>query len=129
LITLGPSVAVWPALAIVVTLAVLALVSVQRGTREPRALVPSQRALLVIVFVVGCFLVLGAQYVYWSVPGANVVGGMQARFFVPLLVLVPIAVGPRHGAWATPTVARVPLVAFVPPLFVALLVSITFRMY
>jgi len=129
LITLGPSVAVWPAIAVVVTLVVLALVSVQRDAREPRGLDRAQRVLLVVVFVVGCLLMLGAQYVYWSVPGADVVGGMQARFFVPLLVLVPIVVGPRRGAWATPSVARVPLVALLVPLDVALLVSVTFRMY
>ncbi len=88
-----------------------------------------QRLLLVLVFVVGCLLVLGAQYVYWSAPGADVVGGMQARFFVPLLVLVPVVVGPRRGRWAAPATARVPVIALLVPLYVALLVTITFRMY
>ena len=82
-----------------------------------------------LVFVIGCLLVLGAQYVYWSVPGADVIGGMQARFFVPLLVLVPIAIGPRRRDWASPATARVPVGALLVPLYVALLVSITFRMY
>ena len=72
---------------------------------------------------------LGAQYVYWSAPGADVVGGMQARFFVPLLVLVPVVVGPRRGRWAAPATARVPVIALLVPLYVALLVTITFRMY
>jgi uncharacterized membrane protein len=78
---------------------------------------------------VGCLLVLGAQYVYWSAPGADVVGGMQARFFVPLLVLVPVIVGPRRGSWARPATARLPLAVLLVPLYVALLITITFRMY
>lgn len=129
LVTLGPSVAVWPALAVAVVLVVLALLSVQRSVDEPRGLDPGQRGLLVLVFVVGGLLVLGAQYVYWSVPGADVVSGMQARFFVPLLVLVPITIGPRRRSWASPATARLPVGALLVPLYVALLVSITFRMY
>ena len=102
IVTLGPSVAVWPTVAVAAFLVVLALVAVQRSEREPGGLDVWQRLLLVLVFVVGCLLVLGAQYVYWSAPGADVVGGMQARFFVPLLVLVPVVVGPRRGRWAAP---------------------------
>jgi uncharacterized membrane protein len=73
--------------------------------------------------------VLGAQYVYWSVPGADFIGGMQARFFVPLLVLVPVVVGPRRGGWARAETARLPLALLVVPVYVALLITITFRMY
>ena len=94
LITLGPSVrgaATWSP-----SWSCLRGVGARLGAaRCPRAAagsIPCNAAPLVIVFVVGCLLVLGAQYVYWSVPGADVVGGMQARFFVPLLVLVPIVV-------------------------------------
>ena len=129
IVTLGPSVAVWPTVAVAAFLVVLALVAVQRSEREPGGLDVWQRVLLVLVFVVGCLLVLGAQYVYWSAPGADVVGGMQARFFVPLLVLVPVVVGPRRGRWAAPATARVPVIALLVPLYVALLVTITFRMY
>jgi hypothetical protein len=129
LVTLGPSVAVWPALGVAAALLVLALVSVQRTDREPSSLEWSRRALLAGVFVVGCLLVLGAQYVYWSAPGADVVGGMQARFFVPLLVLVPVVVGPRRGPWATPTTARVPLPLLLVPVYLAFLVTVSFRMY
>jgi uncharacterized membrane protein len=129
LITLGPSVAVWPTVGVLAALVVLALVSVQRVDREPPSLEWTRRVLLSIVFVVGCVLVLGAQYVYWSVPGADVVGGMQARFFVPLLVLVPIVVGPRRGGWAAPAEARIPLTILLVPFYIALLVTITFRVY
>jgi len=129
LIVLGPSVAVWPLLAVVVFLVVLALVSVQSSPGEPDALSPLQRVLLALVFIAGCLLVLGAQYVYWSAPGDDVVGGMQARFFVPLLVLVPIVVGPRRGAWASSTTARVPLTVLLLACYVAFLVTVAFRMY
>ena len=94
LFTMGPSVAVWPTVAVIVSLLVWVAVSLQRTTGEERGSAPSQRVLLVLVFVVGALLLLGAQYLYWSEPGADLVGGMQARFFVPLLVLLPLAVGP-----------------------------------
>jgi uncharacterized membrane protein len=129
IVTLGPSVAIWPAVAVLAFLVVLALIAVQRSRREPPSLELVQRGLLAVIFVIGCLLVLGAQYVYWSVPGADTVGGMQARFFVPLLVLVPILVGPRRGRWAAPTEALVPCGALLVPLYVALLATVTFRMY
>jgi len=128
-ITLGPSVAVWPAVGVVAALVLLALVSVQRAEREPRALDSSQRMLCALVAAVGSLMLLGAQYVYWSAPGDDTIGGMQARFFVPLLVLVPIALGPRRGRWANPRTATWPLVALLVPLYAVLLVTITFRMY
>jgi hypothetical protein len=129
LVTLGPSVAVWPAIGVVVVLAILALVSLQRAPAEPSGLAILQRVLLVVVFVIGCLLVLGAQYVYWSAPGADHVGGMQARFFVPLLVLVPITIGPRRGGWAAAATTRMPLAWLVVPAYLAFLVTVTFRMY
>ena len=127
--TLGPSVAVWPAIAVAAALVLLSLVSVQRTACEPAGLDVWQRTLLVLVFVVGCLLVLGAQYVYWSAPGADVVGGMQARFFVPLLVLVPVAVGPRRGRRFAAENFRLPLAVLVVPVYAALVITIAFRMY
>jgi uncharacterized membrane protein len=88
-----------------------------------------QRVLVVLVFVVGALLVLGAQYVYWSSPGADTVGGIQARFFVPLLVLIPIAVGPRRRTWARPERSRLPLAVLLVPIYALLVVTISFRMY
>ena len=66
---------------------------------------------------------------YWSKPGADTVGGMQARFFVPLLVLLPLAVGPAPWRWARSDVARVPVAVAMVPVFVALGITIAFRMY
>jgi uncharacterized membrane protein len=129
LITLGPSVAVWPTVGVLAALVVLALIAVQRSAHEPAGLDRAQRVLVLLVFGAGCLLVLGAQYVYWTAPGADVVGGMQARFFVPLLVLVPIAVGPRRGRWARADAATVPLPVLLVPVYVALLVTIAFRMH
>jgi uncharacterized membrane protein len=128
-VTLGPSVAVWPAVGVGAALVVLALVSVQRTKSEPPDLEVLQRLLVVLVFVVGALLVLGAQYVYWSSPGADTVGGIQARFFVPLLVLIPIAVGPRRRTWARPERSRLPLAVLLVPIYALLVVTISFRMY
>ena len=129
LFTMGPSVAVWPTVAVVAALLVWIAVSVQRTTGEERGFALWQRVLLVLVFVVGALLVLGAQYVYWSKPGADTVDGMQARFFVPLLVLLPLAVGPAPWRWARSDVARVPVAVAMVPVFVALGITIAFRMY
>ncbi len=129
LVTTGASVAVWPAAAVVAALLVLSAVSLQRSRREPDGLAWSQRLVLGIVFVAGSLLVLGAQYVYWSAPGDDVVGGMRARFFVPLLVLLPIAVGPVPWRWARSATARVPVALAVVPIYVALAITIAYRMY
>jgi hypothetical protein len=129
LFTLGPSVAVWPTIAALAALAVFAALSVQRAPREPDDLHWSQRLLVLAVFVGGALLVLGAQYVYWSQPGAGDVQGIQARFFVPLLALLPIALGPAPWRWARSATARVPVALAVVPVYVALAVTIAFRMY
>ena len=60
-----------------------------------RSLHWSQRGLVVVVFLRGVALVLGASYVYWNDAGRRQIGGVQARYFVPLLVLV--AGGRRFG--------------------------------
>jgi uncharacterized membrane protein len=83
----------------------------------------------VVVFVAGALLVLGAQYVYWSGVGSDRVGGIQARFFVPLLACLPIAAGPVGWRWACSQTARVPVAVAVVPVYLALAVTIAFRMY
>ena len=129
LITLGPSVSVWPTVAVLVALVLLGAVSVQRAQREPPGLDPSQRLLVLGVFVIGALLVLGAQYLYWSAAGADEIGGMQARFFVPLLALLPIAAGPVPWRWASSWTAQIPMALTLVPLYVALAVTIAFRTY
>lgn len=129
LFTMGPGVAVWPTVAVVVSGLVMVAVSLQRGRREPDALAWSQRIIALVVFAVGALLVLGAQYVYWSKPADDFVGGMQARFFVPLLVLLPVAVGPVPWRWARAATARVPVALAIVPVSIALGASIAFRMY
>jgi uncharacterized membrane protein len=120
---------VWPTVGSLAAMAVFVALSVQRAPREPDDLDWTQRLLVVVVFVAGVLLVLGAQYVYWSKAGADAVGGMQARFFVPLLALLPIAVGPAPWRWARSASARVPVALAVVPVYVALAVTIAFRMY
>jgi hypothetical protein len=130
LITVGGSVAIWPTAAALASLLLLGAISLQRTAREPdTGLAWSQRIILLVVFVIGALLVFGAQYVYWTTPGDNVVEGMQARFFVPLLVLLPVAVGPLPGRWARSATARVPLVLGLIPIYIAFAVTIAFRQY
>ena len=87
--SVGISVTHWPVVVVVIGIVIYAAVSLQRAPGEPsplhwlqrtagRGRVPRRRA-----------LVLGAQYVTWSTPGDDVIGGVQGRFFVPLLVLRP----------------------------------------
>ena len=130
LITVGGSVSVWPTVAALVSLLLLGAVSLQRAHREPdQRLAWSQTVIVLIVFAIGALLVFGAQYVYWSTPGDNVVEGMQARFFIPLLVLIPVAVGPVPWRWARSATTRVPIALGLVPVYLALAVTIAFRMY
>src|SRR5262249_20773054 len=113
----GPSVTHWPAVVIVFAVASFAVVSIQRDDGEPRALRWSQRGLLLFVFVVGMALVFAANYVYWTTPGDDTIGGIQARYFVPLLVLLPVAAGTPRVRWLDARVARVPVAVLLVPFF------------
>ena len=57
----------------------------------------------------GSALVLAGLYVYYTTPGDDTIGGVQARYFAPLLVLVPIAVGSVDVRWLRAHEARVPV--------------------
>jgi hypothetical protein len=66
--------------------------------------------------------------VFWSAPGADRVGGMQARFFLPGLVLLPLAVGPIRARWAESRDAVFPLALLAIPVLVLFCASLTTRM-
>jgi uncharacterized membrane protein len=129
LVTMDPNVAVWPGVAVVATTVVLWAVALQWSAHEADRLVPSQRLLILGVFLVGALVVLGRHYVYSSPPGDDVVRGVQARCFTPLLALVPIAIGPLGFRWARSVTTRVPVALALAPLYAALAVTITFRMF
>ena len=81
---MGPSVTHWPAALIGGALALFVVIALQRDAGEPRTLRWSQRGLVLLVFVMGTVLVFAANYVYWTTPGDDTIGGIQARYFVPL---------------------------------------------
>jgi hypothetical protein len=54
---------------------------------------------------------------------------MRTRFFVTLLVLIPIAIDPHRGSWGRPERSRLPLAVLLAPIFALLIVTISFRMY
>ena len=69
----------------------------QRAQREPPGLDPCQRLL-----VLACSSSAGgrhrANYLYWTAPGADEVGGVQPRFLVPLVGIAADRRGPRAMA-------------------------------
>jgi hypothetical protein len=125
----GPSVTHWPALLIVSAVVLFVLVSIQHDRREPAALDWSQRGLLIVLFVIGMTLVFAAIWIYWTTPGDDVISGLQARYFVPLLVLLPVAAGTPAVRWLGARDARLPLAVLLAPFFVVCVVSVTFRMH
>jgi uncharacterized membrane protein len=125
----GPSVTHWPAVVIVIAVLLFVAVALQHDRDEPRALLWSQRGLVLLVFVIGAALVLAASYVYWTTPGDDTVNGVQARYFVPLLALLPVVVGTPRVRWLAAREARVPIAVLLVPFFVVFAVSMTFRMH
>jgi hypothetical protein len=67
--------------------------------------------------------------VYWTTPGSDTVNGVQARYFVPLLALLPVVVGTPPVRLLGPSRARIPLAVLLVPFFVVFAASVTFRMH
>ncbi len=129
-VTVGPSVTHGPAILAVVALVVYAASSLQRDRREaPDPLDWLQRALVVVVLLAGIVLVAAANYVYWTEPGSSQIRGIQPRYFMPLVALVPVAIGSLPFRWARADRATVPIGVLLAPVLVAFCVFVTFRMY
>ena len=95
----GPSVTDMRDIVIVVAVVIFVLVSLQHDRDEPPPFSWLQRGLLLVVFVAGMTLVFAAIWIYWTTPGDDVITGIQARYFLPLLVLIPLMIGtPRAMA-------------------------------
>jgi len=130
LVDVGPSVTHWPWALAMTVVAIYAVVSIQRDRREPDSnLHWLQRTLVVLVLVVGLVGVIAANYVYWTTPGLDEVGGVQPRYLVPLMALIPVAIGAPRWAWTRAATARFPLAVLLVPVLLVFLVSVTFRMY
>jgi hypothetical protein len=129
LMGVGPSVTNWPAVAIVVAAVLFVAVALQHDRSEPSPLSVAQRGLVLVLFVVGVALVFAANYVYWTTPGSDTINGVQARYFVPLLVLLPVVVGTPPIRLLGARTARLPVAVWLAPFFVVFVTSVTFRMY
>jgi hypothetical protein len=81
------------------------------------------------VFLLGSLLIAVANFLYWTTPNTSQVGGIQPRYFTPLLVLLPIAVGTLPFRWADTGRARFPIPVLLVPTVVVFCVIATFRMY
>jgi uncharacterized membrane protein len=129
-VSVGPSVTHGAAILAVLGLAVYAVTSLLRHrTEAPVPLDWLQRALVVIVFLAGSLLIAVANYLYWTEPNASQVGGIQPRYFMPLLVLIPVAIGSLPFRWANTDKARVPVPVLLVPTLLVFCVVLTFRMY
>ena len=130
LVTVGRSVTNGPAILAVLTLVVYAAVSLQRDrTEAPDPLGWLQRGLVVLVLLAGVVLVAAANYLYWTEPGSSQIGGIQPRYFMPLVALVPVAIGGLPFRWARADRATVPLAVLLVPVLVVFCAIVTFRMY
>ncbi len=125
----GPSVTHSRDIVIVVAVVIFVLVSIQHDAHEPPPFSWLQRGLLLVVFVVGMALVFAAIWIYWTTPGDDVITGIQARYFLPLLVLIPLMVGTPRARWLGARDARVPLSLLLVPFFVFFAVSVTQQMH
>jgi uncharacterized membrane protein len=129
-VTVGPSVTHGPAILALVGLAVYAATSLLRHAREASLeLEWWHRALVVLVFLAGSVLIAGANYLYWTEPNSSRVGGIQPRYFMPLLVLIPVAIGSLKFRWADTGKARFPIPVLLVPTLLVFCVILTYRMY
>jgi uncharacterized membrane protein len=128
--TVGSSVTHGPAILAVLGLVIYAVSSLQRARAESTApLGWLQRTLILLAFVIGVVLIGAANYVYWTPPGLARVEGIQPRYFVPLLVLLPVAIGSLPWKWADTARARVPIPVLLAPTLAVFCAIVTFRMY
>jgi hypothetical protein len=129
-VTVGPSVTSGPAILAIAGLAVYGVTSLLRHRDEaPIRLEWIHRALVVVVFLAGALLIAIANYLYWTEPGTGQVGGIQPRYFMPLLVLIPVAVGSLPWRWADTGRARFPVPVLLVPTLAVFCAILTFRMY
>ncbi len=85
--------------------------------------------MILLAFLVGVVLIGAANYIYWTPPGISTVEGIQPRYFMPLLVLLPVAIGPLPWKWADTARARVPIPVLLAPTLAVFCAIVTFRMY
>jgi hypothetical protein len=130
LVTVGESVTAGPAILAVLGLLVYGATSLLRHRTEAAiALDWWQRGLVLVVFLTGCLLIAIPNFLYWTEPGSSEVMGIQPRYFMPLVVLVPVAIGSLPFRWADTARTRFPIPVLLVPTLLVFCVILTFRMY
>jgi uncharacterized membrane protein len=130
LVSIGPSVTAGPAILAVLGLAVYGITALLRDRSEaPIPLGWLHRALVLIVFFTGCLLVAIPNYLYWTEPGSSDVGGIQPRYFMPLVVLIPVVIGSLPVRWADAARSRFPVPVLLVPTLLVFCVILTFHVY
>ena len=69
----------------------LPLFSGERLPREPRRASRKVRALLLAAVLLCCWVIFASLYLWWTEPGAAVIAGIQARYFLPLIPFAVLA--------------------------------------
>jgi uncharacterized membrane protein len=118
----------WPLGLLLVVGVVFMLVSLQAERDESPAFDRAQRILIAVTFVLGFILIAVAQYIYYTGPNDDQLGGFAARYFVPILILLPLSVGTLRWTWARAREAVVPIAVVYAPFYVAFLVAVGDRM-
>ncbi len=130
LVTVGVSVTAGPAILAVIGLLVYGVTALLRDrTEAPIPLDWWHRALVLVVFCTGCLLIAIPNYLYWTEPGSSQVQGIQPRYFMPLVVLVPVAIGALPFRWADTARSRFPVPVLLVPTLLVFCVILTYRMY
>jgi hypothetical protein len=118
----------WPLLVVIALVLAILAVSLQADRDEPPAFHWQQRALVAVTFLLGIALVFGANYIIYTGPNDDEISGLAARYFVPLLVLVPLAIGVLPWAWARARDALVPIAVGYVPFYAVFVVAVAERM-
>lgn len=127
-VTNGRAFEVWPLLLLIVLGIVFFLAALQPDREELGSFNWAQRALLLVTFMLGTVLIFGANYVYYTAPGSDTIGALYGRYFPPLLVLLPLAVGSVRWSWARSRTAVMPIATIYVPFYVAFLVGLGEKM-
>ena len=72
----------------VMSFAIMVILLVQRG--ETLKMTLFQRCVIVSVFIAVCLLICTSLYVQWTARGNPIIEGIQGRYFLPIVLLIPL---------------------------------------
>jgi uncharacterized membrane protein len=100
LVRFGDRELTWPTYVCVLVFAGFALLAMQRDRESDVPLGAVRRSVFATALVIGVVVVLAAWLVYCSFPEIDFTSSPHARLFLPVLVLLPLALGPFRGRLA-----------------------------